>query len=288
LTWVKWAEKKIMKDNECIEFLQWSLPRLGMRWPGFRKVRRQVCRRIGRRISELGLDGISAYRDLLGGRSEEWQVLDGMCRITISRFFRDREVYGFLGDTVFPALVEQAQARGEKVVRCWSAGCCAGEEPYTLALLWQYLLAPRLAGKIRLQIVASDVNPAMLARASVGRYSRGSLKNLPGDWVSCAFSRDNDTLQLTEKIRGQVDFLCHDLRQQPPFTTAFHLICCRNLAFTYFDEATQRDVLDKLCKKLRPGGALVIGCHEKLPAHDLPLTAWQLHAKVFRYGASVG
>ena len=50
--------KKIMKDRDCIDFLQWSLPKLGMRWPGFRKVSRQVCRRIARRVSDLGLEGI--------------------------------------------------------------------------------------------------------------------------------------------------------------------------------------------------------------------------------------
>ena len=36
-----------MKDADCVAFLQWCLPRLEMRWPGFRKVRGQVCKRIG-------------------------------------------------------------------------------------------------------------------------------------------------------------------------------------------------------------------------------------------------
>jgi chemotaxis protein methyltransferase CheR len=279
--------KKIMKDRDCIDFLQWSLPKLGMRWPGFRKVRRQVCRRIARRMSDLGLDGIGAYRDLLGGQRAEWQVLDRMCFITISRFYRDRQVYGLLAETVFPALVEQARAKGEETVRCWSAGCCAGEEPYTLALVWQYQVLPRVTENIRLQIVGTDADPAMLGRAREGRYGSGSLKELPKEWISCAFSRDNETFHLTEQIRRQVDFVCHDLREEPPFARQFHLICCRNLAFTYFDEPSQSDVLGKLCKKLCSGGALVIGCHEELPAHDLSLTPWQPHAKVFRHVASV-
>lgn len=276
-----------MKDRECIEFLQWFLPRLGMRWPGFRKVRRQVCRRITRRMGELGLDGIAAYRNLLNERSGEWQELDRLCRITISRFFRDREVYGLLADMVLPALAAQARARGEAALRCWSAGCCAGEEPYTLALLWQYRLARQLAGEIRLEIVATDVDPAMLARARVGRYGRGSLRELPGEWVSGSFRREKDLYALSEPVRSQVAFLCHDLRAAPPFAAQFHLIFCRNLAFTYFDTASQLAVLDKLCGSLRPGGALVIGCHERLPDHGLPLVAWQPHAKIFRYEPSV-
>ena len=157
-----------MKDNKCIEFLQWALPKLSMRWPGFRKVRRQVCRRIARRINELGLGGVSAYRrNLLDEQSDEWQVLDGLCRITISRFYRDREVYRFLADTVLPELAAQASSDGETTVRCWSAGCCAGEEPYTLALIWHHQIVPRLA--------------AMAAPASRNFPAIGSVLHLP--WI---------------------------------------------------------------------------------------------------------
>jgi chemotaxis protein methyltransferase CheR len=49
-----------MRDEQCVRFLQWALPQLHMRWPGYRKVRRQVCRRIDRRIQELGLAGVEA------------------------------------------------------------------------------------------------------------------------------------------------------------------------------------------------------------------------------------
>ena len=53
-----------MKDSDCIAFLQWALPCLGHRWPGYRKVRRQVCKRVDRRIRALGLAGIEEYRAL--------------------------------------------------------------------------------------------------------------------------------------------------------------------------------------------------------------------------------
>ena len=65
-----------MKDIECTEFLKWCLPQLRLRWPGFRKVRRQVCKRLNRRISELGLSDLFAYRGYLDGHSEEWKILD--------------------------------------------------------------------------------------------------------------------------------------------------------------------------------------------------------------------
>ena len=42
-----------MGDADCVAFLQEALPRLGLRWPGFRKVHRQVCKRLRRRMKEL-------------------------------------------------------------------------------------------------------------------------------------------------------------------------------------------------------------------------------------------
>jgi chemotaxis protein methyltransferase CheR len=79
-----------MSDSQCVVFLQWALPRLRVRWAGFRKVRRQVCRRVWRRARELGLADLVAYRAYLEEHPEEWALLDSMARITISRFYRDR------------------------------------------------------------------------------------------------------------------------------------------------------------------------------------------------------
>ena len=67
-----------MKDTECVRFMQWALPRLRMRWPGFRKVRRQVCKRINRRISELRLNDVKCYREYLQVHQDEWIYLDSL------------------------------------------------------------------------------------------------------------------------------------------------------------------------------------------------------------------
>jgi chemotaxis protein methyltransferase CheR len=93
-----------LSDRQCVEFLQWALPRLGMRWEGFRRVRRQVCRRLRRRLSELGLPDLVAYRVHLEHHPEEWCALDGLVDITISRFNRDRGMFAFLTADVIPAL----------------------------------------------------------------------------------------------------------------------------------------------------------------------------------------
>ena len=120
-----------MKDLQCTEFLKWCLPVLRFSWPGFRKVRKQVCKRLTRRTGELGLPDLVAYREYLVSHHEEWQVLDSLCRVTISRFYRDRRVFDVLRFEILPTLARRALTDAEKEVRCWSAGCCSGEEPYT-------------------------------------------------------------------------------------------------------------------------------------------------------------
>ena len=51
-----------MRDADCIAFLRWALPRLDLRWQGFREVHGQVCKRLKRRMKALGLADIAAYR----------------------------------------------------------------------------------------------------------------------------------------------------------------------------------------------------------------------------------
>lgn len=114
-----------MTDPDCIEFLQWSLPRLGMRWPGLRKVRRQVHKRINRRLEELGFARVAEYRHYLETHTDEWQVLDGLLRISVSRFHRDRGVWDRLRDEVLPELAGSLQSSKQDRLCCWCAGCAS-------------------------------------------------------------------------------------------------------------------------------------------------------------------
>ena len=256
-----------MKNEDCVAFLRWALPRLRLRWPGFRRVRRQVCKRIARRCCELGLEDVAAYRTYLEAHEEEWRRLDGFCRIPISRFYRDRGVFDDLGGTVLPALGLAARARGAAVLRAWSAGCASGEEPFSLALLWRFAVAPDFPG-LGLEVVASDVDRQLLERARRGEYGAGSLRELPAAWRAEAFQRRGALYCLRPAFRRGVAFRRQDLRETRP-REQFDLVLCRNLAFTYFDEALQREVLARLVAALRPGGALILGRHERLPP-DVP------------------
>src|SRR3990170_4508418 len=232
-----------MKDADCVEFLRWCLPRLRLRWAGFRKPRRTLCKRVDRQLRRLGVADLGAYRAYLDATPAEWDRLDALCRIPISRFYRDRAVFDCLGADVLPALA--AAAPGGRL-RAWSVGCASGEEPYGVMLLWRLRVEPRFPGR-ELEILASDADPHMLERARRGLYAPGSLKDLPADLPAGPFD----------------------------------LVLCRNLAFTYFDDELQRATLARLAARLRGGGALVIGRHEALPDND-DFADWRADLGIFR------
>src|SRR5262249_27677955 len=122
-----------MSDADCTAFLHLVLPRLDLQWVPLRRVRAQVCKRLKRRISALGLRGFSAYSSFLEANPEEWSVVGACCRVTISRFYRDRQIFTVLDERVLPAIAQSAE-REQRSAACWSAGCSCGEEPYTVRL----------------------------------------------------------------------------------------------------------------------------------------------------------
>jgi chemotaxis protein methyltransferase CheR len=254
-----------MRDAECVEFLQWALPRMEMRWGGFRKVRRQVCKRISRRLAELGLSDLEDYRRRLEEDPAEWDFLDACCQITISRFCRDRGVFADLQRQVLPALAREALRHSAGSLRAWSAGCASGEEPYSLKLLWELELAPDFP-RLDLEIVATDSNAHLLSRAERACYPVGSLREVPEAWKTRAFEKTRNLLCLRPELRAKVEFLRQDIRKDLP-SGLFDLVLCRNLAFTYYTANLQEEVLERIASVLRPGGVLVIGGHESLPEH---------------------
>lgn len=272
-----------MRDQDCVRLLQACLPRLELRWAGYRKVRRTVCKRTGRRMRELGITDLADYRRLLERSPAELARLDAFCRIPISRFYRDRGVFDALQHTLLPGLAERAAMRGELDVRCWSAGCASGEEVYTLRLLWD--LGPQLRHPdMRLTILGTDADEVMLSRAAKACYPMGSFKDAPAHWLDRAFARHNDLLCLRPEFRRDVAFRREDIRERQP-DGPFDLVLCRNLAFTYFTDGPQRRILASIQRRLWPGGLLVIGAQERLPPGASDFVAACGHLPIWRKAA---
>ncbi|HEY9870836.1 MAG TPA: CheR family methyltransferase [Candidatus Obscuribacterales bacterium] len=269
-----------LKDDECVAFLQWALPLMGMRWQGFRRVRGQVKKRIARRLHDLGLDGLQAYREHLERNPSEWDVLQSMCRITISRFYRDHAVFESIGKTVLPVLAGLAESENRSEMRAWSAGCASGEEPYGLLLAWMFGCSSSFPA-ITLKVLATDVDEGVIARARTAEYGKGSLRELPPEWVAQAFEETGGRFRIRQEWRNQVMFLVQDISREWP-EGLFDLILCRNLVLTYFDEANQARVLLELTRRLVPGGVMAIGIHEQIPSWLTDLEPWDGCRAIFR------
>lgn len=278
-----------MPDDPYTAFLQWALPRLGKRWEGYREVQGQVKSRLTDRLQELGLQSLDAYRDYLDAHLDEWDRLDALCRITVSRFYRDPAVFDYLQDEVLPALAEECTSRGASQLRAWSVGAASGEEPYTLRILWRHALRDRFGGRT-LHVTASEAQPHMMRRARRACHQHGTLKDLPESWIDRAFVYDPaldkgkhaEPYCLHPLYRRHVTWRQEDIRSSMPDRT-FSLICCRNLVFTYFDASLQRECLRRLLDRLRSGGVLILGEKETLPEGVWPLAPIEDDLPLFRY-----
>ena len=252
-----------MHDRDCVALLQWCLPKIGLTWPGYRRVRRTVCKRISRRMRELGLDKPDDYRAFLAQNAREWERLEAFCRIPISRFYRDCNVFRAIGDEILPRLAKRADARPDRTVRCWCAGCASGEEVYTLGMIWHVSVQPAFPG-VGIDIVGTDVDATVLERARRGCYASGSLKDLPTEYRDRGFRRCGDLYCVEDSIRSLVRFERQDIRTELP-AGPFDLILCRNMVFTYFVRGLQEQIQARIDARAAGGSYLIIGSHERLP-----------------------
>ena len=269
-----------MKDRDCVQLLQWALPRLQMRWPGFRKVRRRICRRIDRRMRQLHLEEPAAYRSYLETHPGEWRILDSLCPVTISRFYRDKAVFAVLARQLLPNLIRQAVDRRQTTLKVWSCGCASGEEAYTIALIWQLQLQQQAPG-FKLDILATDLDPAMGKRVNEACYPYSSIRYLPEFWRHQVFMKQQDLYCLKPEYKHPITFRVQDIRDSLP-SDRFDLVLCRNLVFTYYSTELQRQIAKQINKVMQPGGALVIGCHEKLPERTNGFEEWYRPQRIFR------
>jgi chemotaxis protein methyltransferase CheR len=238
-------------------------------------------------LQELRLADCRAYREYLEAHPAEWAALDGFCHIPVSRFLRERAVFDRLGTEIMPALAAAATARRATQLQCWSAGCASGEEPYSLTMIWELMLARRYPG-LTLRVLATDVDEELLARARTGRYRRSSLREVPEEWRDAAFARCGESYLVSPALSAAVEFHQQDIRERLP-PGLFDLILCRYVAFTYFDATLQRRTLERLLTRLQPGGALVIGLKEQLPADVPGVATWVPDLRIFRRtGANCG
>ncbi len=240
------------------EFLKEVAPCLGLQWRPFQ--RRGVKRKVERRMVELGFSRFDEYLLRVQKDPEEESHLSKILAVTISRFFRDQEVFNTLEQSVFPSLIRN---KTDGRLNIWSIGCASGEEPYSLALLWKTSFE-RNWPQIHFAVLATDIDEKMLRRAEEGRYKKSSLKETPQEILQNYFKKEDGFFILHPSVKKSVEFKRHNILHEEPFS-GMDIILCRNLAFTYFSKESQMKVLKKMFSSLEEKGYLVIGKDEFLP-----------------------
>lgn len=263
----------MLSDTEFRKLLEY----LNRPWSGYRKVRKGVKKRVRRHMEHLGCSTVEQYLLTLSRQPGAKAACEQCLRVTISRFFRDRQLWQALEERILPDLAR----RFPPPIRIWSAGCACGEEPYSLAMVWD-----RLAGMPALKLLATDAIGECLARARSGIYPQSSLKEVPDEVRKRYFAaqkRGRRFLVRSHRL-APVCWLRHDLLGPPPEGAPFHMILLRNNLLTYHQGADLHSAFGRIIGALAPGGCLVTGAHERLPVPSFRLTRDDGCPWVYRLG----
>ena len=212
-----------------------------------------VYSRLSRRLRDTGH---SSFRDYLGWLEQsdgpEWQEFVNALTTNLTAFFREQHHFEILS----------ALFKSKPASMSWNVWCSAsstGEEPYSIAMT----ALESLGANATFKLVASDIDSKVLASAAQGIYRIESLKGLDQGRMQKFLLRgkgDNAGLvRIKPELRRMIDFISVNLiRDNWPFREPFDVVFCRNVMI-YFDAPTQRSVLERIHRVMKPGGMLFVG-----------------------------
>lgn len=209
----------------------------------------------------------ATYLERLAEDDVEAEAFSRSLGITYSEFFRDPFVFALLEQRILPGLVAAKEKSGRGEIRVWSAGCAAGQEAWSVAILLEELTAAR-DPPLAYRIFATDLSEPDLALARSGVYNATAVGNIRLRHLNRCFSRQGDAFAIAAPIRTRVDFSLYDLLDAstvcPPVSIygGFDLVFCCNVLLYYCPE-TQHLILDKIQRSLAPGGYLLTGETER-------------------------
>jgi len=188
------------------------------------------------------------------------EVLASHLTVGETYFFREKMSFEALEQHILPELI-RARAHAGRRLRIWSAGCCTGEEPYSVAMLLDRLIPDQKDWNITL--LATDINPAFLRKAAEGVYGEWSFRSAP-DWLQARYfrRRKDKRFELLPHIRKRVTFACLNFAEDvyPSLmtnTNAMDVILCRNVLM-YFSPAWVKKVAQNFHRSLVDGGWLIV------------------------------
>lgn len=220
-----------------------------------------LAKSLEKRCAEIGIVDVDAYSEYLSGSADEADALSLTLQITYSEFFRNSLTFALLEHLVLPRIKKENQGREGGEIRVWSAGCAAGQESYSVAILLEDMLNAS-EQPVPYRIFATDISEYELARAATGVYDAAAVQNVRLKHLAAYFWSHGETYEVVPRLKAHIDFSSCDLLDEhstsPPSSIYgdFDLVICSNLLFYYRREIRQF-IIDKLFHSLSPGGYLV-------------------------------
>jgi chemotaxis protein methyltransferase CheR len=238
---------------------------MGLHFPRERSA--DLRRGITEAARELGFENTGACVDALLSAPPtlaQIEILASHLTVGETYFFRERKTFDALAAEILPEL-GRSRRGNEQRLRFWSAACCTGEEPYSLAMLLHQSM-PDLADW-HVTILATDINTRFLRKAAAGLYGEWSFRDTPAGIKERYFQRAGEgRYAIVPEIRKLVKFAHLNLVEDvyPSLATdtnAMDVIFCRN-ALMYFTASHARKVIRNLHHALAEGGWLVVSPSE--------------------------
>jgi chemotaxis protein methyltransferase CheR len=217
-----------------------------------------VYSRLSRRLRDTGHRSFADYLQWLEQASgpqadQEWQEFVNCLTTNLTSFFREEHHFHCLADDL--------KAVNTKPVRIWCCAASTGEEPYSIAMT----CAESLGSGAQVQIVASDIDTNVLNTARRGVYSADSRGLSPArlkNFFMRGTGANEGRIRVKPELARGIEFRTLNLmHSQWSLGDPFHMVFCRNVMI-YFDAPTQRKVLERIHKVMRPHGLLFVGHSE--------------------------
>jgi chemotaxis protein methyltransferase CheR len=224
--------------------------------------RNELHQKMTAAMKDFGFENVGEFIEWLLSSSptqKQIEILASYLTVGETYFFREKHVFKILEERIIPELINTRRGN-ERCLRIWSAGCCTGEEPYSIAILLHKMLPDLKAWNI--SILATDINPRFLHKASEGIYGKWSFRDCP-QWVQEKYFRrtKKDQFELLPEIKKVVTFSYLNLVEDsyPSLssqTNAMDVIFCRNVLM-YFAEESAKKVVRNLSRSLVDEGWMV-------------------------------
>jgi chemotaxis protein methyltransferase CheR len=245
------TEEPTFSEPDFLEFATRIRVKFGLDLLSYKQP--QVRRRLNSLRIRKGYDTFAEFFRRIDASPQAQKEFIDQLTINVTEFYRNPERWQVLSEHIIPELLSQTQT-----LKCWSAACSTGEEPYTLAMVMSAHLPLR-----RLDILATDLDATVIRTAKTGFYAPEAVKVVPPDMSTRHLSVDADgRYKVSDDIKQRVRFQEHNLLFDPP-ESGFDLIVCRNVLI-YFTPVAKGQLIARFSQALRPGGYLFVGGTEQI------------------------